>query len=63
MSNFHEVNNKIFDLLKEPLQLHEKCIDFTLECGIDQYPRVTEFYYCDIDHMVKILEHKLEEKK
>ena len=62
MSDFREQNNKIFDLLKEPLQLHEKCISFTLECRMDCHPMVCESYYCDVDNMVKCLDHKPEEK-
>lgn len=57
-----EANDKLFRLLKEPLQLHDKCVNFTLECNIDGWPHVREEYYCDLDHIIKTLDHEVKEE-
>ncbi|MDX1702377.1 MAG: hypothetical protein R3250_17245 [Melioribacteraceae bacterium] len=48
-----EINDKIFNLLKEPLQLHDMCVSFTLTVELDKYPLVEESYLSNMDHYIK----------
>lgn len=49
VKNAQEINNKLFELLKEPLGLHDRCISFILECNLESFPKVTEEYWLDDD--------------
>ena len=42
-----EASKQLFELLKEPLKLHEKCIEFTLTVGVDKIPVVEQTYFVD----------------
>ena len=42
-----EVTKQLFELLKEPLKLHEKCIEFTLTVSMDKMPVVEQTYFVD----------------
>ena len=45
-----EISYELYKLLKEPLKLHDECISFTLECNLENAPKVTEEYWvCDIN--------------
>ena len=59
-SEIHEINEKIFNLLKEPLNLNDNCVEFTLTVSMEQFPLVEQSYYCRVDHDVKHEEHEVD---
>ena len=45
MSDHHEINTKLYQLLKEPLQLHENLTKLVLTIEIDKYPMIEQTYW------------------
>ena len=63
VKNAQEINKKLFELLKEPLGLHDTCINFTLECNLESFPYVREEYWVaeDLGASKKIVEGEIED--
>lgn len=40
-----DISFELYKLLKVPLKLHDQCINFTLECNLEGFPKVTEEYW------------------
>lgn len=59
MSNDHyEINKKLYDLLKEPLQLHDKVTRIVLTIDVDNFPKVEQTYWienCEIQTQLKTI--------
>jgi len=55
-----KTNLALFKLLSEPLQLHEECIEFTLNVQAGKLPTVEQTYYCSLDDMPKNIIKEME---
>lgn len=58
-----KTNLALFKLLKEPLQLQEECIEFTLKVEAGEKPMVEQTYYCRLDNMPKNIIEEIEEQE
>jgi len=46
MNKYTEINEKLYKLLKEPLELSDRCVGFTLTVSMEKPPEVKQTYYC-----------------
>ena len=65
IQNATEINKKLYELLKEPLGLHDKCINFTLECNLESLPYVRQEYWITegFDLIKETIEGEIEDLK
>ena len=58
-NNRHEINKELYDLLKEPLQLHENLTKLVLTIEFDQFPVIEQTYWLKDCKTLKIETNEL----